>query len=371
MPTEQTPQLIFLDIILMLLLFVTLRRALFKPYTVRHSQYKFAVFLCLMFCLFSFWGSDWFHYIDVFEKLKKGQDSHVENIYFFIASISPNYLFFRLIIWGSAIYLFLDIINRCSISKDLAFLFFCCMYLTTFSYARASLAMVMAFYGYSLLLKPYKNKHYSTVLGIIAICCSFYFHKSSLFAVATVTLCMLIRRYPTKMILFILLMYPILIALVKYQLADVVSSDIDENESTLNSYMSSSQHYLVAKSKARGIAAYIMGKLETIPYYMISIISFFVLKNHRKSVPNDIKAFMLLDILLLIFSSIFMFDLGFMTGMFYGRFIKFMAMPSSIVFAYLYQSRLYPRSTKIAVYIAFLSTAYALSYSFYCSIVGG
>lgn len=371
MPTEQTPQLVLFDILLVLLIFITLRRTLRKPFRISEPEYYLAIFFGILFCLFSFWGTDWFHYIEVYEKLQKGKDSHVEEIYYWIAGISPNYIVFRLFIWGSALLLFVDITRRLSVSKELAFILFGCMYLTWFSYARASLAMVMAYYGYSLILKPYRNKRFSIILAITAILGSFYFHKSSLFAIATVSLCVLIKKYPTKAVVMCLMMYPLLIMFAKSQLADIMSSDIDANESDLSSYMSSSQHYLDAKATKRGIGAIIMGKLESIPYYMVAFLSFFALKNYRRLIPQDIKGFMLLTILLLIFSSIFTFDLGFNTGMFYGRFIKFLAIPSSIVLAYLYQNRIYPRLTKASLLIGVLGTAYALLYTFYCSIVGG
>lgn len=371
MPTEQTPQLILFNIILIAILFLVTKRVFIKPYRLSKQHYKFAVFLCLIFCLFSFWGSDWFHYIAFYEDMKKGRDTHLEDIYYFIANITPNYIIFRLVIWGTGLFLFIDIIKRLSISKELAVAIFGCLYLIWYSYARASLAMVMAYYGYSLILKPYRNKRFSTIIGFVTIFVSFYFHKSSLFAIATIMLCLFIRRYPTKAVFFILITYPFVILLAKYQLADIMASDFDSSESDLNSYVNVGQRYLDAKLKTKGIGAFLMDRLETIPYYIVAFISFLALKRYKNLIPKDVSAFMTLLILLLIISTVFMFDLGFNTRLVYGRFMKFLAIPCSIVMAYLYQNKIYPKLTKVALIIGLLGTAYSMSYSFYCSIVGG
>ena len=108
LPNEQTAGLVLFNIVILLLLFFTLKEALEPPHMVSLAKYRFALFLCVIFCVFSFWGTDWFHYLEKFPMLLSGEKGHMESIYVWIAqNLSPNYIIFRLIIWGGAFYLFI------------------------------------------------------------------------------------------------------------------------------------------------------------------------------------------------------------------------------------------------------------------------
>ena len=121
---EQSPGLVASNILIVLLVFLMMRRSLISPRSI-HSPYRFFVILLLFtFVLFSFWGSDWFHYRTAFLDLRLGYAGHIENIYVWISQhLAYDYLSFRFVIWGTALILLLLTLKRLSINYNLALLF--------------------------------------------------------------------------------------------------------------------------------------------------------------------------------------------------------------------------------------------------------
>ena len=85
------------------------------------------ILTALVFCLFSFWGTDWFHYAEMYFNILyvSGFNTSLESVYTLIAAISPNYLVFRAIIWGSALYLLCLLFRHVSVRGDLLLSIFC------------------------------------------------------------------------------------------------------------------------------------------------------------------------------------------------------------------------------------------------------
>ena len=371
LPHEQTSLLVFFNLFLILMIYLTLKKSLRKPFIVLKSNYKLAKILCLIFCLFSFWGMDWFHYQESFERIKLGGFSHLEDIYVWIINnLSPNYLIFRVIIWGSALLLFFRILKYVNVSKDLALLFFGVIYIIWFSYARVSLAMAIIYYAFALLSLKEKRNKMTYILSIGLIILSFYFHKSSLFLIAVTGFVYIIRKFPKKALLLLLISFPLIVVFVQTQIASFMISDIDTTEGDLSSYMASGQNYMNRESDVRGIAAIIRTFLEISPYYIVSFILYKLMRSKLISeIPNDIKSFMLLQIVIVVFSSVFAFDLGANTNVLYGRFLRFAAIPTVIVLAYLYQHKFYRKLTNCALLLAVLGSTYSLLYAFYTTLV--
>ena len=373
LPQVQSPFLVLIDIFVIFITFLCLKKSLRSPYVVSQFHYKLAIVLCCIFCLFSFWGTDWFHYQESFPNLKMGYKISIEDVYVWIAKhLSPNYIFFRLVIWGSALILFLKIIERLSVSKELVLLFFGCIYIVWFSYGRVSLSMALLFYGFSLLNNPFKNKLMSYILGGAIILTSFYFHKSSIFGISATILVVIIQKYPQKFLLLLIVLYPIIIIILRSQITLFLLSDIAYSDNNLSDYMLSGQGYMNNDIINRGVGAKLQTLLEGIPYFLIAFIGFKVLRSKLKqSIPYDIRSFVLLQIIIVVFSSVFAFDLGANTNLFYIRFLRFGGIPTAIVMAYLYQNRLYWKITRITVFIAALSMSYTLLYSFYNALLKG
>lgn len=363
---HQTAWMVFFNILIVLCNYCVLKDTLKYPFKVSKAKYTIGWILCLLFCLFSFWGTDWFHYLETFVIIKAGYGTNLENVYvWIIQNISPNYLSFRLIVWGSALYLLFKTVNNLSVSKELVLLLFGVIYIIWFSYARATLAMVLAFYGYSLIVKNRHNSR-SVVLGCLILLSSYYFHKTAAFAIGVVAFALLLKRFPRYAIWILLITFPVGVVCAKIGVADFMMSDTG-GEGDMASYMAAGQRYMEKdlSSHGIGIGAILNSMFERLPYYLTAFLGFGIIKQKKMKIPNDIKSFILLQILFVLISSIFAFNLGVNTSTIYGRFLRFAAIPTTIVMAYLYQCGYRHKLVKRTIQIAVCSTLYALLYSFY------
>lgn len=370
MPTSQTPFLVLTSILIISTIYLILSPVKKFPSGDYNKRYKIAVFLCLVFCIFSFWDTDWFHYLDAFDSLKAGFSGHMEEVYVWIAQhLSPNYYVFRLVVWGVAFLLFLRTIQLLSVSKPLALFFFGTIYIIWFSYARASLAMVMVFYGAAILYGNQKRSIARLTIGIVLIISAFYFHKSAIFAILVFIVALVSVKYPKSFIWMLVLAFPLMILLAKSQLSNFIIMDFESN-GDMSEYMAAGQRYMEKNASNRGIGALLQRSLEVLPYYGIAYNSFKELRAEKCGmIPIDIKVFMLMQIVIVLISSIFLFDFGLNTSTIYIRFIRFAAIPTCIVMAYLYEHKLSFKLTRVFIMIATVGTFYAMLYSLYNTLV--
>lgn len=371
MPTTQTPFLVFINIIIVAIIYFFLNPFSRISFRKNEQKYLVTIILCFVFCLFSFWGSDWFHYLDVFSSLKAGWKGHMEDVYVWIAqNLSPNYIVFRLVIWGSAFLLYLRTINILSISKNLAIYFFGTIYIIWFSYARVSLAMALVFYGYALLNSCHRKRLITKIIALSAIGVSIFFHKTALFAICVTIMTGFMKKYPKKTVWLILLFFPFVVILAKTQLSSFLMMDFDSVDGNMSSYMGAGQRYMDQNRVKMGIGSLIQSFLERFPYYGIAYISFRCLRSKgARLIPDDVKAFMLLQLVIVMVSSVFAFDLGMNTSTLYVRFLRFAAIPTTIVMAYFYEYQLNWLLTKRVIILATCGTGYALLYSFYNALI--
>lgn len=329
-----------------------------------------SILICICYCLFSFNDTDWFHYQELFPGLKLGWKGHMEEIYVWIAqNLSPNYIVFRLVVWGSAFFLYLRTIKLLSVSKQLALYFFGTIYIIWFAYARVSLAMALVYYGYALWNSEEK-RIIAKMIALCAIGASYFFHKSALFAVAIAIVAVFMQKFPKQAIWMMLLSFPIVIVIARTQLAAFAMLDLDSADSDMASYMASGQNYMDASKRTMGIGAMLYSFCERFSYYGIAFVNFRCLRSQNiLFIPRDIKAFMLLQLAIVAVSSIFAFDLGQNTSTLYVRLLRFAGMPTAIVMAYLYEHRLNWILMGRIITLATCGVGYILLYSFYISCV--
>lgn len=364
LPNKQSALLVLMNIIMIGCNCLVLKKSLKAPYHTTIGKYRLGVFMCLLFCLFSFWGTDWFHYLEDYFFIRDGYRTNLEDVYvWIIQNISPNYICFRLVVWGTALYLFVKTANNLSVSKELVLLLFSIIYIIWFAYARATLAMAMAFYGYSLIIKN-SHKFKSVLLGIVILLSSYFFHKTAAFAIGIVALALLLKRFPRYTLWILLISFPLAIVLAKIGVASFMLTDIN-GDGDMASYMATGQRYMEKDLSTHGIGAILHSMLERIPYYLTAYLGFGIIRQKTMILPSDIKAFIVLQILLVFISSIFAFDLGVNTSTIYVRFLRFAAIPTTIVMAYLYQCGYRHKFVKRTIQIAVCGTLYALFYSFY------
>lgn len=370
LPTEQTASLIFFNICLLLIMYMLMRKALKFPYVASIKNRFFTILLMFLFVLFSFWGPDWFHYQECYASLKLGGLTHIEDVYYWIAqNLSPNYLVFRLVIWGSGLILYLLTLKRMPISRDLSILLFSCIFLPYFSYTRVSLAMAMGFWGLSIMCNPHRSKILSYLLGIIFILGSFYFHKSSLFLIVILLFTILLLKFPKKTLWLLILFYPLFIYLTKGEISEFLMADMSSSNESFNSYMMGGQQYLSDEKKVHGVGANLSMLAEILPYFMLLFISLKTILKGSYRIPKTIYAFILALILIITGSSIFMFDMEANTDIVYIRFMRFAAIPSSIVLSYFYVNNISAKYTRLCYWLFILGIFYRISYVFYNNLL--
>ena len=367
----QTPLLVLLNILVMLYFFVLIRPALKNYGNIPNDWIVLAKFLIILFCLFSFWGVDWFHYAQIFAKIKKYGGTHMEDVYVSIAQFSPNYLVFRFIIWGSAVFLVFDFFKRINVNYVLALLIFSATSLIWFSYARVSLAMALMFWGVSVVFNPlYGKKLLSYVVGISAIVASFYFHKTAAFGIGIIGIAFLANKLKGRSILILsALLIPIEFLLIQHYLLDFMLVDARVEEGAWGSSIASGQHYLGKETVTSGIGSNIAKFLELLPYYLTAYccLKLSGKKHLFEMIPISVKAFVYIAFYFVLFASIFAFDFGYSTEILYGRFMRFAFLPCVVVVSYCYEIVETHKIAKYIVYLGMASTMYQLLYVLYCT----
>lgn len=372
LPIEQTGGLVFFNLCLILLMYILMKKSLYAPYVVTSSNKMKTTLIMYLFVLFSFWGADWFHYLEYYPSLLTGTTGAMEDIYFWIAqNLSFDYLSFRLIIWGGSLFLLLHIFKQLSIPTHLAIFFFATIYIIWFAYARVSLAMVLTFYGSVFLYKPYKNKRLSVIIGLLIIACAIFFHKSALFGIFATILAISVTKLRKKTFVLLVLCFPIFVYIAQSSLGEFLSAEVSRTDGGFSADMATGQQYLNSETTRKGPGYLIQVFLERFPHYMLVYLSFkFIRSKFYNFAPEDIKFFIRLQFFIVLLSSLFMFDLGANTDVVYGRFIRFSAIPSCIVLTYFYSIRYKFKYTQITYYLAFMGTLYAVVYSMYNAYVG-
>lgn len=364
---EQTPLLVGVNIILFLVLFAYVRQAYTRGYLSKGRREK-SVFLAYLFCLFSFWGKDWFGYQGYFEEIQKGYSvSSMEEIYNWLgAYLCANYIMFRLYIWGLALFLFFKTIKLLKLNYDLALFFFCSIYLIWFSYARVSLAMAVMFYGLAIFITSKTNKK---ILGFLLVLLSYYLHKSAAFGIAIIVLAGLMNKLGKYAIVLPLALFPILLIFVSSNIGGYMDLLLSDEGNMLNEYATAGNSYLMSDSFKSGPGALLQGLLERAPYYLLAYCSIPIYFKNKIKVSKKVKPFFLVMLLIVVFSSVFAFDLGMNTSTLYGRFLRFSQIPACVVLTYMYSNGILPKVTRIVINLSIVSTFYSLAYVLYNSYV--
>lgn len=282
--------------------------------------------------------------------------------------ICDNYIIFRCIIWGIALFFFNRTLNNLKINKSIALFFFCSIYLIYFSYARATLAIIMMCYGYSYL---WKNQRAISITnntwGIIWIALSFFFHKSAILGIASIFGATLLLKFGKTGFKLFIICFPIMIVAMNLFFQEYFSHILSE-KNTLADYASASTYYLDGKDGELGISTVISWLLERTPYYILSFISFKELIKPSINYSKPIKAFISLEFVIVVLASLFLFDFGVNTSTIYGRFMRFAQVPSVIILTYFYSKSVSLPLVKCAYRIGIASCIYSLIYSFYDSL---
>lgn len=366
----QTPLLVGFNLILIGIIFLLLYPAYFKNIATPKWQIYTAVFCIFLFSMFSFWGSDWFHYQNDFIKIKNYANTrtNIEDVYvYIIKNICANYFVFRVIVWGTGLLLFHLTLNQLELYPQLAWFFFGTLFLPVYAYARVSLAIAIMIYGAVLINKPFKHhKVISIILGVILIICSVFFHKSAIIGFTILILSFFLRDPKQYTWLLYLLIFIVFVTLSNFLIDIFLDAKIGDDVEIARK----GQKYLNRgyDDLERGIGSIIKMTFERLPYYLTALLSYKILKEFYTS--KGIHLMLKFQFLVVLFASLFIFDTGANTSIFYGRMLRFTIMPSAFILCYAHQHKLYPKLVLTIGAIAFLGNIYKITYAMYLSSLG-
>lgn len=363
MPTQI---LVLVDITLFFTIYLLLKPAISLKYKINKSRSNLSIIFIVLFCIYAFYDLDYFSYLNFFESSSRDTDiSHLESVYLWIAHFVGNsYLLFRLVIWGGAFWLLLVIFKRSYADRNIALLFFITLYLTKFAYGRVSLAMALAFCGFILIFKFSKRKLLRILyilFGLVIICSSYFFHKSTPFVFIIMTLSILALPMNRKMLCISGVLYIFIIYIFQNFGAEFVLNIDNANDSLVD--ISSTQGYLLADKRESGIGAFVQRILERIPYYIIIYIYVkAVWQGKYEDWPVHIKAMSNCSFCIIILSTLFAFGSSINTTVMYYRFLYFSMIPNVVMLSYCYSKGTYISIIRVIYFFGLLATCYTLLY---------
>lgn len=371
LPQEPSFGLVFINLVLLFAVYIFQKRALRMPYVVSSLNRRASIIIMFVFTIFSFWGSDWFHYLESYPELCLGNRGHMEDVYVWIAQhLSVGYLSFRFVIWGTGLVFLLLTIERLPLKKDLIILFFGSFWIIWFSYARVSLGLAICFWGLAVFYNPYRNKTLSRIIAILAISISYIFHKSIFVLIIGVVLTMLsLRLKPKVFFLMVLISIPLIFMFINSNISNFFMLDADSDTSGVEQSIYFGQRYLEYgqnSNRVRGVGERFLTILRAIPYYLIFIQNVLMILKHNNNTESKIlQSFIRLYIILVVLSTLFLVNSSIYSTTMYVRFLRFAAFPSAVLMAYYWEQMYYPKLTRWTFIITAIATFGSVGYSLY------
>ncbi|MBQ6184921.1 MAG: EpsG family protein [Bacteroidales bacterium] len=342
--------------------FIILIVIYWKRYTSEHeesTQSRWFELLFLLYCIFAFDGGDFYNY---YLLIREDSLEHMEPVYHIIVhAVNNNYILFRLIVWGGALFFFKKAVKRFNLDYNRSLFFLFAVFISVFDYARASLAMSIFFYGLSLVLLPGINKIGSYFLGLLLMITSVFFHNSMIIALAASLLLFVPINGFT--IVLIIISFSLASSIFAPALQNLVDAELftDSLNEKIEGY--SLQEYQDSFSIYEWIRRYMRYATFFIPYLIVAIKIYF----KTIEIPTYIRRLsaIVLGFLLLAISVLLIPNLTFV--LFYR--ILFMSMiPILIIFCYFEQNCLISNKTyKFILYLGITS----FLFGFVKRVIGG
>ncbi len=302
-----------------------------------------ALILILINCLFSFASSDYFRYEEAMQG--KEDDFHEPLYYYIILLVNRNFIIFRTIVWGGSLLLYYLTIKKLSLNVNTALFIFTCFFLTTFSYARASLAMASYFYGITLLLskKSQHNIMSRWIIGAFFVVFSFLAHRSFL-PIIMITPLMLIVKIKKIHIALILLSLPFLVQGAIYLLNAVASDELTIEGDSFEQFSLSARQYATYGTQKFNWRYTLMNDLKYYGFYLPILLILWktVFSNKRVNIkifPMFFSRFLSVTVFIMLVALVF-FITPDATDVLGYRFLYMAGIPITILLTYLYQKRI-------------------------------
>jgi len=325
---------------------------------------EFLLFLLIaVFAVTDFLDGDFFHYKEVVQEFSIFSIIDVEEVYLLlIPAIDKNYLLFRIIIWGGALLFFCLTAKRYTNRYFLSLCTLSFMYLLLFSYARASLAMCLFFYGLSYYLKPLRHKYFGWLVGIVFIILSPLFHSSAWAAIALLPFLFFpINKYTIGMII---LLFPFLVVISQNILFPLLL-----DTSLSNDRMNQKLAGYAVKQKEYGSAYRLLGTIRYLTFYISLIILTVVLFFRNNRVKSSCKRLYKMILGIILAATVFLFfDLD--NLVFYYRILYWAIIPIVFLVTICYiEGYLSKKAYSLIILLGLFSQGSQCIYEIYCNIV--
>lgn len=361
------------DVILWLLIYLRLHKFYNEPYKRFQKSKIIGIFLILVFCLFPFWGGDYFHYYEQMIEYNKGGYLQQEPVYgWMYSTFSFSYTFLRLVIWGFALLFLFSAYKRTSLSFGLCLFIFGACYMHYFSYARASLAMSMVILGLALVVTAEGRSRLSfIVFGALLAGCSFVFHKSSLIGIAAALISLLLLNPGKKTIVLMVASIPLFVFLLANIIEMYLGFDFEDMGVITNQYRDRlAGGGVEVEDNSFGIGPFISQVLSRAPLYLCAILYIIVVSTGIfRNFTRGERALSSFSFVCIVIALTFLYDFGYDTSTIHYR-ILYWSMPANAVFlGAVYRTKRFPLFVKSILFITIAGAFYDLTYAAYCSLI--
>lgn len=337
------------------------------PFThkVSESRQRWTIFLIGFFIVTHCLQGDFYSMMDYVHNYSSiaGAWNFGEEVYHKIGlGVGKNYFLFRTIVWGGSFFLFCMTAKRMNVSVYFASILLLATHVIIFSYARATSAMAIYFFGLSFLCRPLKPKLFSYIIGALIIYFSMEFHRSALImAIMSVMILVPIKRWSIVLLLFLL---PAMSILFSDILAGIAADGTNE-------VLAQKMEYYSEQEMRHGISGLLIMFLEYMSFYVPFILTAICVfsKGGIKKVPIEHLRMYKVAFGLIVVSLMFLF-LGSSYTVYTYRVLFMSMIPLTILIVKLYQCNLMSRkyfSWCVLSGICYISVKYI--YTIYCHLV--
>lgn len=305
----------------------------------------------LLFALTSFMNGDFFHYYEFMSEYKTrvygDQERGLEIFYqYLIYFINGNYPLFRLAVWGSSLILIVFAAQKFRVNVYHTLFIILAGYIIVFSYARATLAMAVLSVGLVLAsiasLYPFFKRFRSTLVAILIIISSIYFHRSML-PIIFIAFGWILMPWKRQLSRYSLWLFPVLVAIcsmilnIAFEEVFLMANTIDDQTGMLDKAEFYAEQEAVETNVNGHIRLALHYSVFFVPFVIISI--FFRSTQTVRMLDNHIIWLYQAIYLLFVFATSFLFvDMD--SNVLFYRYLYMTFIPLTILIVYLKDRRL-------------------------------
>ena len=360
------------NLIIWILVFLIFRKSYNSPFRVPTISRRIGIVLMLLFCLFAFWGGDYFHYKMAFNEYNLTGYINQEKVYeWFYRTFNFSYTALRFAIWGLALTALIWAYRRLSPAIDLTLFVFGTCFLPIFSYARASLAMSLILLGLSFIVNPGKlSRLFSLGIGFSLLGVSVFFHKSAPIGLSMAIASLFLIRADKAKLLLIALLAPLFVYILQQAFDVFAVMDLDSDTFITEQYRNRLLDTQERQTGRAAIGPLLNNFITRFPVYFSAALYVMIVWNGRiKLLLDGERAIAAYAFCITLLSILFSLDLGIDTRVLQYRTLYF-SMPAYAVFlSAVRRCNIKPKFSQFVIYFACFSGFYQLFYATYRTLV--